>query len=306
MSSNRLKTYTKVRRPRNESGIALISVLWVLLLLSALAATTLYIARTNAVLTHRTLQIAQAQAAADAAIVDTVAKLSDDQINRRTAANGFSEPDNMQVSVSVAYESGRIDVNTVDDQLLLAFLQSQGLTPDTAAILLDELRDWQDTDSVPRDHGAEIADYQARGLKISPRNGPLESIEELRQIPSWRAQHLDCWMDSLTVYTGLPGINIGKATPKALAALQWAQTHHLGDREWIAADHSTTASAEQSVIGEVLRVRARATVSQEVGATSEWVGRLTGDRIRPMLTMRWDHEPSEAKIAGTNPDVPGC
>lgn len=281
-------------RRRTESGVALISVLWILLLLSALAAATQYVARTNAVLTHRSLEIAQAEAAADAAIIDTVVKLSDEQVTRHLSThNGLRtwEFASVPVSVSITQESGRLDLNAADDDLMVAFLQSQGVTKETAAVLLDALRDWQDADSIARDHGAEIAQYQARGEKVSPRNGRLESTDELRQIPTWAAQPLDCWLDSLTVYTGSPSVSLRDATPKAMAALRWAEEHHLGDREWIPADRAAANASfmEPSVIGDVLRLRVRATVSENVSVTREWVGRLTGNVREPMMTMRWDN-----------------
>jgi hypothetical protein len=175
----------------------------------------------------------------------------------------------MRVAVSVTNESGRIDVNTADRELILAFLESQGLTPDTASALVDEIRDPAQANTLPRSHA-------------------LRATEELRQFPGWKSQNLDCWMDSLTVYTGLPGISLVDATPATRAALQWAEAHHFGDHEWISqAPASSGTPASQSVLGESLRIRATATAGKDVAATSEWVGRLTGDPSKPMLTMRW-------------------
>jgi general secretion pathway protein K len=284
MSSSLSRKYSKTLRRNPDRGIALISVLWVLLLLSALAATATYIARTHAILAHRALDLARAQAAADAAIVDTISKLSDEQTARHPSIGGGVgnwEFDGFTVVVSISKEAGRIDVNTASDELILAFLQSQGMSQDIASTLLDALRD-----------------RPARGLNRATGNGPLESLEELRQIPSWTAQNPGCWMDSLTVYTGLPGVDVADATPKALAALQWAQAHHLGNRDWIAAAPAAAgATATRSVFGEVLRIRATASATKDVSTTSEWVGRLTGDRQKPILTMRWEHDVPTAPSA---------
>jgi hypothetical protein len=112
-------------------------------------------------------------------------------------------------------------------------------------------------------------------------------------------------MSSLTVYTGLPGITVSDAPPKALAALRWAQEHHLGNRDWIAAaSTATNAGVARAVLGEVLRIRASVTDSKDAGASAEWVGRLTGDRQKPILTMRWDHDvpsiSSACNSAGTS------
>jgi hypothetical protein len=279
MNLNHSRAYSKTLHRKNSAGIALLSVLWVLLLLSALAATAMYVARTNAILTHRALELAQAEAAADAAIVDTISKLSDEQASRHPPIDGTARPwefGGAQVTVSIANESGRIDVNSADRDLISAFLQSQGLPADTASSLIDELRAAPPTDNMPRRRA-------------------LEATEELTRIPSWRAQDLDCWMISLTVYTGLPGVSVADATPATLAVLQWAKGHHLGNDQWVAeASPTSKPSVGRSMLGEVLRIRAMARVSKDVAVTSEWVGRITGDRRKPMLTMRWDHENKDA------------
>lgn len=234
-----------------------------LLLLSALAAAATYITRTNAVLTHQSLVLAQAQAASDAAIVDTISKLSDEQVDRHPAF-GIVRTWNFEgtpVAVTVSNEAGRIDINSAEDQLILAFLQSQEVSRDDAQRLLDELGDWR----------------------------PLESVEELRRIPGWNMQPLDCWMESLTVYTQLPGINTTDAGPAVLAALRWAQTHRLGDRNWIdSAAPIATPILNRSVLGDVLRIVTTATPANGTAIASEWVGRLTGDSRQASLTVRWN------------------
>jgi hypothetical protein len=274
MNSNRSRAYSKTPRRKNDAGLALLSVLWVLLLLSALASTAMYVARINAILTHRALEIAQAQSAADAAIVDSISRLSDRRPSRHPPTDGSSltwEFDGMRVALSITNEAGRIDVNTADRDLILAFLESQGVPADIATTLMNEVRD-----------PAQINNMHYKRA--------LRTTEELRQFPSWKSQPLDCWMESLTVYSGLPGISLVDATPATRAALQWAQVHHLGDHEWASqAPVSTVAPAGQSILGESLRIRATATVGKDVVTTSEWVGRLTGDPRKPMLTMHWGH-----------------
>src|SRR4051795_4159695 len=80
MNFNRSKRSSRNLRSR-KSGIALVSVLWLVLLLSGLAATVAYIARVEALLTRRAFDLARLQAAADAAIVSTIASLSDVQVS---------------------------------------------------------------------------------------------------------------------------------------------------------------------------------------------------------------------------------
>jgi Tfp pilus assembly protein PilX len=273
MNSRLSKTYSKKRRPRNtEEGVALISVLWVLLLLSALAASVSYTARTEAILVHRELDIAQAEAAADAAIVASISNLSDAQVRRHPTTNGSEEPwefANAKISISIGKEAGRIDLNKADRNLLLAFLFSRAVEPETAGVLVDQLRDWQTS------------------------MGPLRSVGELKRIPGWRTQPLDCWVDGLTVYTALPDVSSNDAGPLVLAALRLAQERKLGGHDWITSSTRTSGLAmDGSVLGDVLRISTQATTGKNVTVMSVWVGRLTGDQGRPTLTMQWDHHRS--------------
>lgn len=190
------------RNPRlrcRNSGIALVSVLWLLLLLSALAATVAYIVRVEALLTHRALDLAHAQAAADAAIVNSLSALSDELVSRRPPIGVWQnwEFEGIAVTIRVSREAGRIDLNAANRELLLALLEVHGVAAVAASRLVDQLRPL---------FGAHF----------------LETVEELQELPGW-----------------------------------------LGD----------------------------------VTTASEWIGRVTGDRSKLMLTMRWDHAPNDALAA---------
>jgi len=272
MSSRPSKTYSKSRQNR-ESGIALISVLWVLLLLSGLAGAVAFMARTNAVLTHKLGEFAQAEAATDAALVNAIAMLSDEKSSRHPPIDGHPQTFEFQglpVTVSISNESGRIDINTADDDLILAFLYSQGVGEDRATLLLSDLRKYQHVVNGPAPPGT------------------LRTVEELKKIPSWAAQGLDCWRDSITVYTGLPGVDAGDATDQVQAALRWVQEHRIGNRDRTAGEVvAPRVRSDQSILGEVIRFVAIASPTSGITAISEWIGRLTGDAHQPTLTMRW-------------------
>jgi hypothetical protein len=273
-------------------------VLWLLLLLSGLAATVAYIARVNSLLTHRAVDIASAELAADAGIANTISLLSDEQTARHPALGGTTRSwqfDRALVTISVHNEAGGIDVNNAPDDLLLAFLQSQGVSLDTSVTLLNDLRVFQN-----RDEGGNDPQARERNTGIASLGRPLQSVEELREIPSWRARNLNCWMGSLTVYSQRPDLNIAAATPQASAALEWLKSHQPQPENSHAPGPAAGSGDANSVIGEVVRIRATATISNGISATREWVGRLTGDARNPALTMRWSANvwPSAASCVG--------
>ena len=260
-----------------ERGIALISVLWVLLLLSGLAGAAALMARTEAILTHKLGELTQAEATTDAALVNAIVMLSDEKTSRHPPIDGqpqMWEFRGIPVAVAISNEDGRIDVNTADDDLVLAFLYSQGISEDRAAVMLRDLRNYQHATN-----GAAPA-------------GTLRTIYELKRMPSWPAQAIDCWSESLTVYTGLPGVSGNHATAQVNAALQWAYVHHLGNPDSTGGGVTPAPAANQSLLGEVIRITATAAPKSDITASSEWIGRLTGDTHQPTLTMKW------SRIAG--------
>jgi hypothetical protein len=270
MSSKRSKMYSKSRQSR-ERGIALISVLWVLLLLSGLAGAAAFMARTDAILTRKLGEYAQAESTTEAALVNAIAMLSDERTSRHPPIGQAQTWDfqGIPVTVAISNEAGRIDVNTADDDLILAFLYSQGMTEDRATVMLSDLRKAQHVTNGPAPAGT------------------VRIIEGLKTIPTWAAQNLDCWSDALTVYTGLPSVNPSEVAEQVDAALKWARVHHLGNREWTSASGTPGTSPDQAHLGEVLRIIASASPSPGITASTEWIGRLTGDAHQPTLTMRW-------------------
>src|SRR5690349_8508445 len=89
--------HLKNRRPHIDqrsqaNGIALLSVLWVLMLLGMLAASAVVLVRQQATVTHRDAERARVSAAADAALVYTIARLSDTQSARHPAVGAAPQP----------------------------------------------------------------------------------------------------------------------------------------------------------------------------------------------------------------------
>ncbi len=241
---------------------------------------------------RRSFQLAQAQAAADAAVIDTLSNLSDEQVSRHGPIDGSARSwqfNGIDVTIVVTNEAGRIDVNTADDDLIYAFLMSRGVADDIGMTLLKDLRDRQQIT------GAEIdttmsAPTSAEVIRGSTAKYQMWTIDELAEIASWRHQPLGCWADALTVYSGSPNVSSTSASEPVLTALRWAEAHHLGGKQWtLPTSTSVQSNDRKAVIGEVLRIETLARISDSVTTSTEWVGRLTGNSNEPALTMRWAH-----------------
>lgn len=96
---------------------------------------------------------------------------------------------------------------------------------ETLEQLLPALKDWMDPDNTPTGvHGAEKDAYTLQGSSVAPRNGPVQSLDELRHVRHMPARlfratgHQPPLYDLLSVHTG-SRININTASPILLAAL---------------------------------------------------------------------------------------
>jgi general secretion pathway protein K len=176
-------------RDRSEDGIALIAVLWMLTLLSIVAAALSLETQSNTRIARNMVENAAERAAADAgvqrAILDLVASPGAPKDTGKFRADGtvytwrFA---NSTVHISVQDERGKIDLNETPEALLAALFGSVGVDPGKAQSLADAIADFRDADNLPRLNGAEEADYRAAGFAWGPKNAPFQTVEELQQV----------------------------------------------------------------------------------------------------------------------------
>ncbi len=192
------------RRHYSSRGVALISVLWVLILLSVLAAGLLRTSRTQVNLARNAVDNAQAEALAEAGLSLAVLNLLHPRAGDRWQADGsiyawrFGGGD---LRISLHDEAGKIDLNATEPALIAAFFEAAGIEPAEAAALSDALADYRDDDEEPRAQGAEDVDYEAAGYAHEAKDGPFSIIEELRLVFGMRAELYDLLAPEITVYS---------------------------------------------------------------------------------------------------------
>ena len=209
--------------------MALIMVLWVVTLLTVIAASfTLGMRREAGTLRHM-LEVAEARAAAEAGVRFAMLGLSEsDQVaswdpDGRPRELAFGE---MTLIIRVADEAGRVDLNAADGALIDGLLRSAGVTDDGArALVRDNILDWRDASPHRREAGLSGADYRAAGLDYGPRNGPFVSVEELLLVPGVTPELYRRLLPSLTVHSLQSGVNLSVASRSVLMALPGIDTH---------------------------------------------------------------------------------
>lgn len=204
----------------NARGIAQLIVLWALLLLGSLALSFAYAMRTEALASRNGLDGERAYYQARTGISRTLALLAampPDNVARTRIAGGGEDA---SYEVRLESESGRIDINIVADDVLKEVLGKGGLTAEEVESVGDAILDWRDGDDEPRERGAEDADYAALPEPIRPRNGKLESLEELRFVRGVTpALFRDFLSRVFTVYGHARAVNVNAAPVEVLQAL---------------------------------------------------------------------------------------
>lgn len=232
-----------MRRPsfenggRNNQGIALVTVLWVVLPLSIMAAILLSETRTQARFVRTSIEAAQAEALADAGVYRAVAALLATDLRDRLVADGRPYRwrfDESELLLSVQDETGKIDLNVGSEDLLRGLFAAAGVPDEEAQILVDRIRDFADPDHLKRVQGAEDRDYRAAGLDSGAKDWNFASVDELYQVLGMPPELVARVAEALTVYSASPGIDPWVAPREVLMALPG--THAAADVDaWLAA-----------------------------------------------------------------------
>ncbi len=206
----------------------MLAVIWVSGVLAVIATSLATSSRTETVLSQNRLSNAQARALADAGIHRAIYALLSG-LGRDANAysvnspqlNGLAAQTNLpkdgaeriwtfakgRVAISVRSESGKINLNGEDEELLEALLRAIDLPPTTATELAHSILDFRDPDSEPRTYGRETPGYAALGLKYGAKNRNFEALDELLLVPGVTRDIYRKLRPALTVYSASPGFN---------------------------------------------------------------------------------------------------
>lgn len=126
--------------------------------------------------------------------------------------------DGVAYAVRVEDVSARLPLNHAGEEELRRLFVAVGAGFREADVAAQSVLDWRDDDGLHRARGAEWDDwYRALPVPVRPRNGPFESVDELRHVRGMerlypRVAHL------LTVY-GVGRVNLNTAPPEVLRAV---------------------------------------------------------------------------------------
>ncbi|SFS06556.1 type II secretion system protein K (GspK) [Stenotrophomonas maltophilia] len=186
-------------------GAALVLVLWLIALMTALVGAFALSARVEHLQERVLDDDARGQERARAGLEYALMRLSPDPLRAPWQADGRTyrwQFDGARIEIQVLDENGKINLNLADVALLTAYLQALGEPVDNARQLAGAIVDWRDEDSLLQPGGgAEAQDYAAAGLPYGPRNKRFETLGELQRVLGMNGPLYRKMLPHLTLYS---------------------------------------------------------------------------------------------------------
>ncbi len=203
-------------------GVALLSVLWLLVLLSVVASGLSYSSRQAANSVGSQVGSVEARYLAEGAVQLALMNLLSRDEDQRML--GDSETltfplDEGVVELTLTDENGKIDINLASEELFARLFMSFELPRERSEALAAAIADFRDEDDLNRLNGAEIEDYEAAGLTYGPKNSLFDSVDELRLVYGMEIWIYNAIQPYITTYSHQRGVNLEVAPLQVLMAL---------------------------------------------------------------------------------------
>lgn len=191
---------------KRERGAALLLVLWLIALLTALIGAFALTARVEALQGRILSDGARAQELARAGVEYSLVRLADTEPTTRWLPDGRNYRWSYaggEVELQIVDETGKVDLNQAGQPLLAALMQTQGVDQEQAGRIASAIVDWRDADPLTQvGGGAEDPDYAAAGRPYGAKDGPFETVAEVEQVLGMTPELYARLEPYLTLYSG--------------------------------------------------------------------------------------------------------
>ena len=204
MSRTYVTPKTVIRILHKDDGIALVSVLWILVLLTAIVGEFAYSMRTEVNITRNFKEATQAHYIAHSGVMRSVVEMirnTEVAKNQEYAAevaegrvwrvNAPIAPQRFgagEFSVHIDNAAGLIDLNSASENLLRLMVNTLDISDREKAVIVDSILDWRDNDDFHRLHGAENRYYQSLPNPYACKNAAFDAVEELLLVRGMRPE----------------------------------------------------------------------------------------------------------------------
>ena len=189
-----------------ERGAALLLVLWLIALLTALIGAFALTARVEALQGRILSGGVRAQELARAGVEYSLVRLADTEPTIRWLPDGRSyrwRYAGSEVEIQIVDETGKVDLNQAGQPLLAALMQALGAEREQAERIAGAIVDWRDPDPLTQvSGGAEDPDYAAAGRPYGAKDAPFETVAEVEQVLGMSPALYARLEPYLTLYSG--------------------------------------------------------------------------------------------------------
>jgi len=254
---------------RQQNGIALIMVLWLLVLMTVIASSHSRNIRTETRLASNHIESAKARGLAEAGTYHAIMEMLVSDNTDRWPVNGSPHQvqfDYGEAIISIRDTRGLMDINKVTPAVLDKVLAGAGIEDDNQRqALIDATLDWRDADNIKHLHGAEDDDYHNAGLKWAARDSAFTSIEEFRYILGMTNPLFEKLVPYLTVHSDQANIKLDVAPSWLVDTLLGTRNAPTTDKTAISAGSSTyhisvwakTTAGTKASLDTVVHIAAR-------------------------------------------------
>ena len=288
-----MKTGHSTHPPRSR-GAALMLVLWLVLLLAGLIGGFALTARVESMQGQVLVRGVAANAIARAGLEYALTRVDDADPRRRWVPDGRPQTwryRDAEVTLTLADENGKIDLNQSDLTLLTELFRAVGESGDNAARLAAAILDWRDPDLLTQPMGgAEDDDYAAAGRHYGAKDAEMESVAELEQVLGMTPALYAKVEPHLTVHSGRAAPDPAFASAVVLDAmgqdgksLVTARTAPIGNGDPAAGGLVASGSGTYSI-------ESRARLPDRRESVLRAVVRVGGNAVpgMPYTVLRWE------------------
>lgn len=238
-----------IRAQKNERGVILIALLWILTILAVIALSFARETFVEVAAARNTRELADAYYIARAGITATVYQAYQKLLTRGAPVNAATQaPDAIDLGkvtgqigdgayeVEVQDESGKINLATVQEPQLKGLVSVIGIEEPDASVIVDSILDWKEPGNIARPNGAKNDYYQSLQPPYAVWNdmGRMRAVEELLLVkgvtPDYFYGHREKTQDGqivdryglsryLTVYGSAGRVNINYAPMAVLLSI---------------------------------------------------------------------------------------
>lgn len=285
-----------------ERGIALVSVLWAISILSLIAVTVMSTSTLSYRMERNSWQRTKAETLANAGINRAVLGIIDPRPDKRWPVDGTPQTitlDNTEITLSVQDELGKIDINYATGDLLHRLLESAGVPLDQLDSLVARINDWRTSGGGRSINGANARDYESAGYSYTPRGSLFQSVDELQRVMGMTPEIFARLKPAITIYSQKSIFDSQYAPREALLALPGIIPDDVD--EMLAGRGDGAGSLQfngdalrSGVISPAIPLNGRAfTITADVSYQGVEVRRivtlrLTGDNATPYYVLNWE------------------